>query len=159
VIFRQKRVGRYGEPFYVYKIRTMRHRGEEEGLCDCSRTVDGIVRKEANDPRVTRVGRFLRKYSVDELPQFFNVLKGEMSLVGPRPLVWGEVDMSDPRHRRRLEVLPGITCLWQVSGRSKIDREGHIRLDLEYLDRRSFWLDLWILVQTIPAVIRAEGAV
>ena len=159
ILFRQKRVGRYGAPFYVYKIRTMRHRGDEEGLSPASRTVQGIARKDGNDPRVTRAGRFLRKYSLDELPQLVNVLRGEMSLVGPRPLVWGEVDMEDRRHQRRLEVLPGLTCLWQISGRNKIDREGHIRLDLEYLDRRSFWLDLWILIRTIPAVIRADGAI
>jgi lipopolysaccharide/colanic/teichoic acid biosynthesis glycosyltransferase len=159
VIFRQKRVGRHGEPFYVYKIRTMRHQGDEEGVSPTTRTVNGIVAKLPNDPRCTRVGRFLRKYSIDEVPQLLNVLRGEMSIVGPRPLVWGEVDLADPRHRRRLEVLPGLTCLWQVSGRNKIDREGHIRLDLEYLERRSFWLDLWILIRTIPAVIRADGAI
>lgn len=159
VIFRQKRVGRCGLPFYVYKLRTMRHRGDEEGLSPASRTVDGIVLKQIDDPRFTRVGRFLRKYSLDELPQLLNVLRGEMSVVGPRPLVWGEVDMEDPRHQRRLEVLPGLTCLWQVLGRNKIDREGHIRLDLEYLDRRSFWLDLWILLRTVPAVVRADGAI
>lgn len=159
VIFRQKRVGRHGVPFYVYKIRTMRHQGDEEGIGPGTLTVDGIVAKRPNDPRCTRVGRFLRKYSLDEVPQLVNVLRGEMSMVGPRPLVWGEVDFSDPRHRRRLEVLPGLTCLWQISGRNKIDREGHIRLDLEYLERRSFLLDLWILLRTIPAVLRADGAV
>lgn len=159
VIFRQKRVGLNGAPFYVYKIRTMRHRGDEEGLGPGARTAGGIVLKESADPRVTRAGRFLRKYSLDELPQLLNVLRGEMSMVGPRPLVWGEVDMDDPRHQRRLEALPGLTCLWQISGRNKIDRDGHIRLDLEYLDRRSFWLDLWILLRTIPAVIRADGAI
>jgi lipopolysaccharide/colanic/teichoic acid biosynthesis glycosyltransferase len=159
VIFRQKRVGRHGFPFYIYKIRTMRHRGDEEGLGPEAQTAEGIVLKESDDPRRTRAGRFLRKYSLDELPQLLNVLRGEMSLVGPRPLVWGEVDLDDPRHQRRLEVLPGLTCLWQVSGRNKIDRDGHIRLDLEYLDRRSFWLDLWIIIRTIPAVISADGAI
>jgi lipopolysaccharide/colanic/teichoic acid biosynthesis glycosyltransferase len=159
VIFRQKRVGLCGTPFYIYKIRTMRHRGDEEGLGPEARTAEGIVLKESDDPRRTRAGRFLRKYSLDELPQLLNVLRGEMSLVGPRPLVWGEVDMDDPRHQRRLEALPGLTGLWQISGRNKIDRDGHIRLDLEYLDRRSFWFDLWILIRTIPAVISADGAI
>lgn len=159
VIFRQKRVGRHGAPFMILKFRTMRHTGDEEGIGPDTRTEGGIVVKTADDPRHTRVGRFLRKYSLDELPQLVNVLRGEMSLVGPRPLVWGEVDLSDPRHRRRLEALPGLTCLWQVSGRNRIDREGHIRLDLEYLERRSFLLDLWILLRTIPAVLRADGAI
>jgi lipopolysaccharide/colanic/teichoic acid biosynthesis glycosyltransferase len=159
VIFRQKRVGRFGAPFYVLKFRTMRHSEDAEGIGPHTRTVGGIVLKAPDDPRHTRVGRFLRKYSLDELPQLINILRGEMSVVGPRPLVWGEVDFADPRHQRRLEILPGLTCLWQVSGRNRIDREGHIRLDLEYLERRSFLFDLWILLRTIPAVIRADGAI
>ena len=159
VIFRQKRVGRYGEPFYVYKIRTMRHDGDEEGIGPTTRVVGGMVAKIPDDPRCTRLGRFLRKYSIDELPQLLNVLRGEMSLVGPRPLVWGEADFADPRHQRRLEVLPGLTCLWQISGRNKVDMDVRLRLDMEYLERRSFLLDLWILLRTIPAVIRADGAI
>jgi lipopolysaccharide/colanic/teichoic acid biosynthesis glycosyltransferase len=159
IIFRQKRIGRYGEPFYVYKIRTMRHSGDEEGIGPTTRVEGGMVAKIADDPRCTRLGRFLRKYSIDEVPQLLNILKGEMSLVGPRPLVWGEADLSDPRHRRRLEALPGLTCLWQISGRNKIDRETRIDLDLQYLEQRSFLFDLWILLRTIPAVLRADGAI
>jgi lipopolysaccharide/colanic/teichoic acid biosynthesis glycosyltransferase len=159
VIFCQKRVGRFGAPFWVLKFRTMRHQGDEHGIGPETRTAGGIVLKTPDDPRYTRVGRALRKYSLDELPQLVNILRGEMSFVGPRPLVWGEVDFSDPRHRRRLDVLPGLTCLWQVSGRNRIDREGHLRLDMEYLERRSFLFDLWLLLRTIPAVIRADGAI
>jgi lipopolysaccharide/colanic/teichoic acid biosynthesis glycosyltransferase len=155
VIFRQKRIGRYGDPFFVYKFRTMRHGPSEEEdspECPCP-----IVKRDA-DPRVTRIGRFLRKYSLDEFPQLLNVIRGQMSLVGPRPFVWGEVDSRDARVRQRHEVLPGLTCLWQVSGRSRLDLDQRLTLDLEYVEHQSFWLDLWLLWKTIGAVIRADGA-
>src|SRR5205807_2903304 len=110
-LLRQKRIGRYGDPFFVFKFRTMRcpAAGDEE------ETRTSPIVKLGVDPRVTRIGRFLRKYSVDELPQLLNVIRGEMSLVGPRPFVWGEVDLRDAQVRRRHDVLPGLTCLWQVS--------------------------------------------
>jgi lipopolysaccharide/colanic/teichoic acid biosynthesis glycosyltransferase len=95
---------------------------------------------------------------VDELPQLLNVIRGEMSLVGPRPFEWGEVDLRDPRVRRRHDVLPGLTCLWQVSGRSRLTTEQRLELDLAYVERRSFWMDLWLIGKTIGAVIRADGA-
>jgi lipopolysaccharide/colanic/teichoic acid biosynthesis glycosyltransferase len=154
VIFRQKRIGRYGEPFYVFKFRTMRHQPAEENTPECT----SPIVKAGKDPRVTRIGRFLRKYSLDELPQLLNVLRGQMSLVGPRPFVWGEVDLRDPRVRRRHEAMPGLTCLWQVSGRSKLDLDQRLRLDLDYVEHPSFWMDLWLLWKTIGAVIRADGA-
>ena len=115
--------------------------------------------KMANDPRVTRVGKWLRKTSLDEFLQFLNVLRGEMSLVGPRPLPVDEVKrFYDPAHRRRLSVKPGLTCLWQISGRNKItDFKEWVRLDLEYIDNWSLWLDTKILFKTIPAVLRGSG--
>ena len=120
----------------------------------------GPVFKVSNDPRITRVGAFLRKYSLDELPQLFNVLRGEMSLVGPRPLPVYEVEkFDDPAHRRRLSVKPGLTCLWQVSGRNEVrDFRDWVRLDLEYIDNWSLWLDVKILARTIPAVLAGTGA-
>ena len=120
----------------------------------------GPVFKVSNDPRITRIGRWLRKHSVDELPQLFNVLRGEMSLVGPRPLPVDEVQrFDDPSHRRRLSVKPGLTCLWQVSGRNNLkDFRDWVRLDLEYIDNWSFWLDLKILWRTIPVVLSGAGA-
>jgi lipopolysaccharide/colanic/teichoic acid biosynthesis glycosyltransferase len=120
----------------------------------------GPVFKVTNDPRITPIGRFLRKYSIDEFPQLINVLRGEMSLVGPRPLPVHEVErFDDPAHRRRLSVKPGLTCLWQVSGRSDVrDFKDWVRLDLEYIDNWSFWLDLKILWRTIPVVLTGTGA-
>jgi lipopolysaccharide/colanic/teichoic acid biosynthesis glycosyltransferase len=122
--------------------------------------MSGPVFKVTNDPRVTPMGRFLRKYSLDELPQLFNVLRTEMSLVGPRPLPVDEVRrFEDLAHRRRLSVRPGLTCLWQISGRNQIsDFKEWVRLDLEYIDNWSLWLDLKILVRTIPAVLVGAGA-
>ena len=122
--------------------------------------MSGPVFKVTNDPRITSIGTFLRKWSLDELPQLFNILRGEMSLVGPRPLPVDEVKrFSDLAHRRRLSVKPGLTCLWQVQGRNKIsDFKEWVRLDLEYIDNWSIWLDLAILLRTIPAVFSAVGA-
>jgi lipopolysaccharide/colanic/teichoic acid biosynthesis glycosyltransferase len=118
------------------------------------------VFKLVNDPRITAFGRLLRKSSIDELPQLFNVIRGEMSLVGPRPLPVDEVKrFNDPAHRRRLSVKPGLTCLWQVSGRNKVkDFKDWVRLDLEYIDNWSLWLDVKILFRTLPVVIMGVGA-
>jgi lipopolysaccharide/colanic/teichoic acid biosynthesis glycosyltransferase len=118
----------------------------------------GPVFKIKNDPRVTRVGRFLRKTSLDELPQFLDVLVGNMSLVGPRPPLPSEVSQYDAHHRRRLSVKPGITCLWQISGRNEIDFDEWVDLDLRYIDNWTYLLDLKILLQTVPAVLRKKGA-
>jgi lipopolysaccharide/colanic/teichoic acid biosynthesis glycosyltransferase len=122
--------------------------------------MSGPVFKVTNDPRVTPVGKFLRKYSLDELPQLFNVVRTEMSLVGPRPLPVDEVKrFENLAHRRRLSVKPGLTCIWQISGRNQIsDFKDWVRLDLEYIDNWSLWLDLKILIRTIPAVLIGTGA-
>ena len=161
VFFRQQRSGLNGAPFEILKFRTMTSNAEQlKHELAAMNEMSGPVFKITNDPRVTPAGKFLRKWSLDELPQLFNVLRGEMSLVGPRPLPVDEVKrFSDLAHRRRLSVKPGLTCLWQVQGRNKIsDFKEWVRLDLEYIDNWSIWLDLQILLRTIPAVLRATGA-
>ena len=160
IIFRQERAGFHGRRFLMYKFRTMvkdaeRMRDQVGHLND--RT--GPVFKAAGDPRRTGAGRFLRKFSLDELPQLFNVLKGEMSLVGPRPLPMYEARQIKGAQRRRLAMRPGITGLWQVSGRDAVDFEGWMQMDLLYVDHWSLGLDLKILLRTIPVVVRGEGAV
>jgi len=159
ILFKQKRSGLNGKPFYLYKFRTMFRDAEERQheLKDMN-MMSGPVFKAKNDPRVTRVGRVLRKYSIDEIPQFFNVLRGDMSLVGPRPPIPKEVTQYEPWQRRRLSVKPGVTCLWQVNGRNNIDFDKWMKLDLEYIDNWSLWLDTKILARTLPAVIKRTGA-
>lgn len=159
VLFVQERVGRNGRRFKCFKFRTMVTGADK--LAEEIRRAYGIkdvVPKLKNDPRVTRVGRILRKFSLDELPQLWNVLRGDMSLVGPRPLAPVEVDILDPEVRKRLSVKPGLTCLWQIYGRSDVDWNDRMAMDLEYVDRWSLWLDLKILVRTIPAVLLGKGA-
>jgi exopolysaccharide biosynthesis polyprenyl glycosylphosphotransferase len=161
VFFQQKRSGLNGSPFTLYKFRTMVTNAEQfKQELEAMNEMSGPVFKITNDPRVTPIGKFLRKYSLDELPQLFNVLRLEMSLVGPRPLPVDEVKRFDNlAHRRRLSVKPGLTCLWQISGRNQItDFKDWVRLDLEYIDHWTFWLDLKILVLTIPVVVRGTGA-
>jgi len=161
VLFRQQRSGLNGSPFTLYKFRTMVSNAEQfKHELEAMNEMSGPVFKVTNDPRVTPVGKFLRKYSLDELPQLFNVLRAEMSLVGPRPLPVDEVKrFENLAHRRRLSVKPGLTCLWQISGRNQIsDFRDWVRLDLEYIDNWSLWLDLKILVRTIPAVLTGSGA-
>jgi lipopolysaccharide/colanic/teichoic acid biosynthesis glycosyltransferase len=160
VFFRQVRVGKYGRHFVMFKFRSMVPNAEalKAQLLAQNEMRDGILFKIRKDPRITRVGRLIRKLSLDELPQLFNVVNGEMSLVGPRPPVPSEVALYDPAHRRRLGAVPGITCLWQVSGRNEIDFQGQVRLDVQYIERQSFGLDLAILLRTIPAVISGRGA-
>ena len=119
---------------------------------------DGVIFKMKEDPRVTGVGRFIRKFSIDELPQLFNVLIGDMSLVGPRPPLPKEVALYTLEERKRLHVTPGITCIWQVSGRSDIPFKQQVELDKEYIKSRSFWKDIGILLKTIPAVFTGKGA-
>ncbi len=156
-IFKQTRVGEGGKLFTLYKFRTMvpdaerlQHRVRNE--------LDGPVFKNRRDPRVTRFGRFLRKFSLDELPQLWNVLKGDMSLVGPRPPVPKEVLQYEPWQLERLSVKPGLTGLWQVSGRADLPFERWVELDLEYVARQSLWLDLKILLKTPWAVLSGKGA-
>jgi len=161
VLFRQQRSGQNGRPFTLYKFRTMVTNAEQyKHELEAMNEMRGPVFKLTKDPRVTPIGKFLRKYSLDELPQLWNVLRGEMSLVGPRPLPVDEVRrFSDLAHRRRLSVKPGLTCLWQIGGRNQIfDFKDWVRLDLEYIDNWSLWLDLKILLCTIPAVLRGTGA-
>jgi lipopolysaccharide/colanic/teichoic acid biosynthesis glycosyltransferase len=159
VLFRQTRCGLYGRRFTLYKFRTMVE-GAEERLAELQHLneMDGPVFKSRRDPRVTRLGRLLRKFSLDELPQLWNVLRGDMSLVGPRPPIPDEVARYERWQRRRLSMKPGLTCLWQVSGRNELTFEEWMRLDLEYIDNWSLWLDLKIALKTIPAVLRGRGA-
>jgi exopolysaccharide biosynthesis polyprenyl glycosylphosphotransferase len=159
VFFRQTRLGKGGTPFTCYKFRSMRDRAEDEiaALMD-QNEADGAIFKIRADPRVTRVGRLLRRTSLDEVPQFWNVLRGEMSLVGPRPPIPAEVEHYEDWHRRRLEVVPGITGLWQVSGRSELSFDEMVTLDIYYIENWSLKLDLEIALRTIPAVAGASGA-
>ena len=142
-----------------YKFRSMRQRAEEERrqLADRDEVV-GVTFKIRHDPRCTRVGRFLRRTSLDELPQFYNVLRGEMSLVGPRPPTPNEVEQYADWQLKRLEIRPGLTCLWQVRGRSNLSFKEWMKLDLFYIENWSFWLDIKIILRTIWVVIRGEGA-
>jgi len=159
VFHRAVRVGRGGRKFTFLKLRSMQVGAEElRGLLLHLNQAEGPAFKLHNDPRVTRVGRWLRKLSLDELPQLLHVLQGHMSLVGPRPPFPEEVERYEPWMLRRLSVQPGLTCLWQVRGRSDLGFTEWMRLDLEYVDRLSFRLDLEILARTIPAVLSAKGA-
>ena len=161
VLFRQQRSGLNGAPCAILKFRTMASNAEQQQPeLAAMNEMSGPVFKVTNDPRITRLGKWLRKYSLDELPQLFNVLHGEMSLVGPRPLPVNEVRrFSDLAHRRRLSVKPGLTCLWQIKGRNEIsDFKEWVRLDLEYIDNWSIWLDLKIILLTPAAVLRGTGA-
>lgn len=159
VFFRQQRLGYNGRLFDCLKFRTMVENAEElkKSLSHLNE-VSGPVFKIKNDPRITKIGRVLRKTSIDELPQLINVFKGDMSLVGPRPPVPSEVSQYDLPHLRRLSMKPGITCLWQVNGRSSVSFDHWMELDREYIDHWSLWLDFKILAKTIPAVLRGSGA-
>lgn len=159
LIFKQKRVGRNGRYFYMYKFRSMYMDAEERKVELMKQNeMDGLMFKMENDPRVTKVGRFIRKTSIDEFPQFFNVLKGDMSLVGTRPPTLDEFVQYKSYHKRRLSAKPGITGLWQVSGRNDIDNfEDVVKLDLEYIDNWSLGLDVKILVKTVGAVFKHTG--
>jgi exopolysaccharide biosynthesis polyprenyl glycosylphosphotransferase len=160
IIFAQKRVGKWGKEFKMYKFRSMRVDAEarlKELLAQNGHST-GVTFKMKNDPRITRVGSVLRKYSLDELPQFVNVLKGEMSMVGPRPPVPREVALYTLKDRQRLAVTPGLTCFWQIGGRANIDFPEQVQLDVQYIESQSFWLDVWICIKTIPAVLLGKGA-
>jgi exopolysaccharide biosynthesis polyprenyl glycosylphosphotransferase len=160
LFFRQTRVGRGGRHFGMWKFRSMMVNADKikDQLLAQNEMQGGVTFKMKNDPRVTRVGRYIRRYSVDELPQFWNVLAGDMSLVGPRPPVPREVAVYSVEERQRLLAKPGLTCFWQVGGRSNIDFAGQVRLDLAYIQSESLWLDLKLLVQTVPAVLFGKGA-
>lgn len=160
VFFRQIRVGRFGREFCMLKFRSMRIDAEQRlrELLAKNQHTHGVTFKIKDDPRITRVGRFIRKYSLDELPQLYNVLTGEMSLVGPRPPVPREVALYSLGDRRRLAVKPGLTCLWQISGRAKIDFPGQVQLDVRYIENGGLAEDVRILCKTVPAVISGDGA-
>jgi exopolysaccharide biosynthesis polyprenyl glycosylphosphotransferase len=160
VLYRQPRAGLNGRPFTMLKFRSMRNDAEQhQAELAVHNEMRGPVFKVTADPRVTPLGRCLRRFSLDELPQLWNVLRGEMSLVGPRPLPIEEVKrFADDAHRRRLSVKPGLTCLWQISGRNDIaDFDDWVRLDLAYIDQWSLWLDLKIMIATIPVVLLGRG--
>lgn len=159
IFFSQQRVGKWGKRFQMYKFRSMIVNADrlKSELMD-QNEAGGVIFKMKRDPRITRVGRVIRKLSIDELPQLYNVLKGEMSLVGPRPSLPEEVAEYTLSDRRRLEAIPGLTCLWQVSGRSDINFEGQVRLDVQYLESQTFWGDIVLLLKTIPAVLMGRGA-
>lgn len=159
VIYRQSRVGLGGREFVFFKLRSMVDGAEAmlHEVADLNIT-GGPTFKHPEDPRITPIGRFLRKTSLDELPQLFNVLRGDMSLVGPRPPLPREVAEYGPREMRRLSVKPGISCLWQVNGRSDLSFDQQVDLDLQYIERRSLPLDVWILLCTVPAVLTGRGA-
>jgi lipopolysaccharide/colanic/teichoic acid biosynthesis glycosyltransferase len=159
VFHRAIRVGRGGRKFAFLKLRSMQQDAEElRGLLLHLNQAQGPAFKLHNDPRVTRVGKLLRKTSLDELPQLWHVLKGDMSLVGPRPPFPEEVEKYEPWMLKRLSVRPGLTCLWQIRGRSDLSFEEWMRLDIEYVDRCSLFLDVKILLLTVPAVLSAKGA-
>ena len=158
-LYRQERVGLHGQQFRVWKFRSMRY-GSDRAVAELMAAHGGYgpFYKMRSDPRITAFGRLLRRWSIDELPQLINVLKGEMSLIGPRPQVQAEVDQYAPEHHRRLTVKPGITGLWQVSGRSDVPRQEALLLDLYYVDTWSLRRDFYILLRTAKAVATARGA-
>ena len=160
VFFVQIRVGQYGRNFCFYKFRSMYIDAEKrkQELLAQNQSKDGVIFKMKNDPRITSIGHILRKTSMDELPQFMNVLSGDMSLVGPRPPLPSEVKEYTIEARKRLNVKPGLTCLWQVSGRSDIPFKEQVKLDKEYISSRSLKSDLLILLRTIPAILSGRGA-
>ena len=160
VLFRQVRVGRHGREFRMLKFRSMRVDAEArlKELLAKNQHQHGVTFKIKDDPRITRIGKWIRKFSVDEFPQFWNVLIGDMSLVGPRPPVPREVALYTLADRRRLAVKPGITCIWQISGRAEIDFHGQVQLDVRYIESRSLWQDIKILCKTFPAVLSGTGA-
>ncbi|MEM1221783.1 MAG: sugar transferase [Verrucomicrobiota bacterium] len=160
VLFKQIRVGEGGKPFRIWKFRSMVLNADKikDEILEQNQHADGVTFKMKDDPRITKPGKWIRKLSIDEFPQFVNVLKGDMSLVGPRPPVPREVALYGARHLRRLQAKPGITCLWQIGGRADIDFEGQVRLDLQYIHSQGFWQDVIILLKTVPAVLLGKGA-
>ncbi len=160
IIFSQVRVGKFGRHFKFYKFRSMYIDAEarKAELMKHNESKDGVIFKMKHDPRITPVGRFIRKFSIDELPQLFNVILGDMSLVGPRPPLPSEVRTYTLEERKRLNITPGITCLWQVSGRSELPFKQQMALDKEYIASRSAWKDFLILLKTIPAILTGKGA-
>lgn len=158
VIYWQRRVGRWGREFDMPKFRSMVVNADAVKAKLESDGGEAVRFKMKRDPRITWIGRIIRKLSIDELPQLWNVLKGELSLVGPRPPIPSEVAQYTVAQRRRLDVVPGLTCIWQVSGRSDIPFEDQVNLDVDYIESHGFWLDVKLLLRTIPAVLTGRGA-
>jgi lipopolysaccharide/colanic/teichoic acid biosynthesis glycosyltransferase len=160
VFFGQCRVGKGGNPFRFFKFRSMIVQAEAQKAALLAKNDHGksLTFKMKNDPRVTWIGRIIRKTSIDELPQLWNVLIGDMTLVGPRPAVTAEVAQYNDYERQRLDVTPGLTCIWQVSGRGTIPFDRQVQMDLDYIRRRSIWLDLSLICRTVPAVLTGRGA-
>jgi lipopolysaccharide/colanic/teichoic acid biosynthesis glycosyltransferase len=170
IFFRQTRYGLHGKEFKMLKYRSMCVDAEAKlkDLLALNEKKEGITFKIKDDPRITKIGRIIRKTSLDELPQFWNVLVGDMSIVGPRPPVKREVELYEQRHRRRFNVKPGITCLWQVGerqgglfeigDRNAIDFEEQVDLDVRYIESQSLWKDVWLLLKTVPAILFGKGA-
>ena len=160
VLFAQTRVGQYGRIFKFYKFRSMVRNAEKlkDTLVQQNESGDGVIFKMKRDPRITRVGRFIRRFSIDEMPQFVNVLLGDLALVGPRPPVPREVAEYTLEERKRLHAKPGLTCLWQIQGRSEIPFKEQVRLDLQYIHSQSLWKDIVIMLKTVPAVLFGRGA-
>ena len=170
VFYIQERLGRDGRPFRFYKFRSMQHNsddaihrqfaamfinGDNEGCADTNQGEEVFKMKE--DPRVTSIGAWLRKTSLDELPQLFNIIKGEMSLVGPRPPISYEIENYQPWHMERLKAVPGLTGIWQVSGRSLVSFDDMVRMDIRYINQWTFWQDFAIILKTVPVVLRGTG--
>ncbi len=160
IFYVQDRVGLNGRVFRFIKFRSMVTNAAalKDKLLQANESEDGVTFKMKNDPRVTRIGRFIRRFSVDELPQILNVLLGDMAIVGPRPPVPREVAEYTLEERKRLHVKPGLTCIWQVSGRSDIPFKQQVQLDLQYIRSRSILTDFWIILKTVPAVLLGRGA-
>jgi len=159
-LFSQERIGLNGIPFTMWKFRSMFVNAESKrSVLEAQNEMsNGVTFKMKHDPRITRIGTLIRKTSIDELPQLFNVLKGDMSLVGPRPPLPSEVYEYSRDDRRRLAVLPGITCIWQISGRSDIPFKQQVELDIQYIEKQTIWFDFFVLIKTIPAVLKTRGA-
>lgn len=160
VIYTQKRVGLNGREFQFYKFRSMIRNADQlrESLETQNESNDGVTFKMKEDPRLLRCGRFLRRSSIDEIPQFFNVLASDLSIVGPRPPLPGEVKSYTLNERKRLHVKPGLTCLWQIGGRADIPFNEQVGLDMQYIQSQSIWKDIIIMLKTIPAVLFGRGA-
>jgi len=159
IFYSQTRVAKRGRHFKMWKFRSMSKNADSmKADLESDDMTGGVIFKMKHDPRITRTGRIIRKLSIDELPQLWHVLTGDLSLVGPRPPIPVEVAEYTPWDMKRLEVTPGLTCTWQVSGRSDIDFENQVNLDIDYIKRRSFLLDLVLLLRTVPAVLSGKGA-
>ena len=158
VFYVSERIGKNQKPFKIYKFRSMKDGADKEFDALLAKSDREGTFKMKNDPRITKFGKFLRRTSLDELPQLFNVLNGSMSLVGPRPVVQRELDIMTEKQKMRFLVRQGVTCIWQVSGRADTSFDEQLELDLKYLKKRGFFYDIWLLIRTIPAVICHKGA-